>query len=313
MKQKQAELQKEKLGNLTFKELQLLEKQKTIDSALKIHSDRVKRIEEELARKTFGDRTQSILDKFKKSQELTGMGLVVEETKDVTETTSTETTSTTFNKPIKVFFSVPHHQEWKRVLIFEILVTDDNEHRYDSPYNSFVGNPLSDVDVSGMIKNPEGVTLQQFNGTTDGFGEYLGTFQIPDLSTTRGEYVISADAVQTFEDGTIEESSGSGTFFVFPSSSGSSNQPPISNAGIDQAIALNAPVTLDGSGSSDPNADTITYSWIETSASAVVLSSNTAVSPTFTAPGAGAVIVFQLTVTDTKSETSTDSVTITVS
>jgi len=47
MKQKQAELQKEKLGNLTFKELQLLEKQKAIDGALKIHDDRVKRIAEE--------------------------------------------------------------------------------------------------------------------------------------------------------------------------------------------------------------------------------------------------------------------------
>lgn len=227
MKQKQAELQKEKLGNLTFKELQVLEKQKAVDSALKIHDDRVKRIAEELARKTFGDRTQSILDKFKKSQELTGMGLVVVETKDVTETTSTETTSTTFNKPIKVFFSVPHHQEWKRVLIYEILVTDDVGHRYDSPYNSFVGNPLSDVDVSGMIKNPEGVTIQQFNGITDSFGEYLGTFLIPDQSTTRGEYVISADAEKTFKDGTIEKSSGSDTFFVFPISGGSAAQQTI--------------------------------------------------------------------------------------
>jgi len=314
MKQKQAELQKEKLGNLTFKELQLLEKQKAIDGALKIHDDRVKRIAEELASKTFGDRTQSILDKFKKSQELTGMGLVVVETKDVTETTSTETTSTTFNKPIKVFFSVPHHQEWKRVLIYEILVTDDVGHRYDSLYNSFVGNPLSDVDVSGMIKNPEGVTIQQFNGITDSFGEYLGTYLIPDQSTTRGEYVISADAVQTFEDGTIEESSGSGTFFVFPSSSGSSNQPPISNAGPDQvAIVQGSLVTLDGSGSSDPNADSITYSWTQTGGVAVIgLSSNTATSPTFTAPAATTVVVFQLTVTDTKSETSTDSVSISV-
>lgn len=64
------------------------------------------------------------------------------------------------------------------------------------------------------------------------------------------------------------------------------NQSPIANAGPDQAVATTSLVTLDGSGSSDPEAGAITYSWTLTTVpatSAAVLSSATAISPTFTA------------------------------
>ena len=39
------------------------------------------------------------------------------------------------------------------------------------------------------------------------------------------------------------------------------NQPPTANAGSDQTVGVNTPVTLNGSGSSDPEGNPLTYSW----------------------------------------------------
>jgi hypothetical protein len=60
------------------------------------------------------------------------------------------------------------------------------------------------------------------------------------------------------------------------------NQPPLANAGPDQTVPQGALVTLDGSGSSDPGNLPLAYRW--TAPEGVVLSSDTARQPTFTAP-----------------------------
>lgn len=77
------------------------------------------------------------------------------------------------------------------------------------------------------------------------------------------------------------------------------NQAPIANAGPDQVVTTNSPVTLNGSGSDDPdNNDPITYQWTQTAGTSVSLSSSTVANPTFTSPAASGLLTFRLVVTD---------------
>ena len=92
------------------------------------------------------------------------------------------------------------------------------------------------------------------------------------------------------------------------------NRPPISNAGPDQTVYEGRTVTLNGRGSSDPDGDTITYIWFQTSGPTVTLSNSYTGNPTFTAPTVSAqtVIILGLTVGDGTTYSSSDYVSITV-
>ena len=88
------------------------------------------------------------------------------------------------------------------------------------------------------------------------------------------------------------------------------NQPPVANAGADQTVECAAhtgtQVTLNGSQSSDPDGDTLTYTWTGPFGTA------TGVNPTVSLPHAGSPHTLTLTVSDGKGGTATDQVTITV-
>ncbi|MCU1235581.1 MAG: OmpA/MotB domain protein [Candidatus Solibacter sp.] len=75
------------------------------------------------------------------------------------------------------------------------------------------------------------------------------------------------------------------------------NSPPVANAGPDQVGVSAGQVTLDGSGSYDPENDPITYQWTQIGGASVTLSSPTSAKTTFTA-AAGQTYIFKLTVTD---------------
>lgn len=95
----------------------------------------------------------------------------------------------------------------------------------------------------------------------------------------------------------------------------SANNPPLSDAGSDESIKEGAIATLDGSASYDPDGDSpLGYAWTQTSGPDVTLNpSNTAVSPTFTAPtGIGNVMTFKLVVDDGRVSSTADSVAITI-
>ena len=93
------------------------------------------------------------------------------------------------------------------------------------------------------------------------------------------------------------------------------NQPPVSNAGPDQTRNENTLVTLDGSNSTDPDLDTLHFIWNQTGGPTVTLTGANTPNPTFTAPNVGpggALLTFQLVVTDGQTSSGADTVQVAV-
>lgn len=94
------------------------------------------------------------------------------------------------------------------------------------------------------------------------------------------------------------------------------NTGPTASAGSDQTVKSDNTVTLNGSGSSDPDYGIPLFSWTQTEGDSVDLDDATSVTPSFTAPAVDddnkKTLTFQLQVTDNGGLTSTDTVQITV-
>lgn len=98
---------------------------------------------------------------------------------------------------------------------------------------------------------------------------------------------------------------------------GSQNQAPAAEAGPDRTVTAGETVTLDPSGSTDPDAgDVLAFQWLQTAGPAVDLTEIGGGSVTFLAPlvsaGQTSELRFQLTVTDSGGLSGADSVTVTV-
>jgi len=91
------------------------------------------------------------------------------------------------------------------------------------------------------------------------------------------------------------------------------NKAPVANAGIDQSVNEGAIVILDGSASSDPDANPLTYKW--SAPSGITLNSTSASKPTFTAPEVtvNTDYTFNLVVNDGTVDSPADQVVVTVS
>jgi chitinase len=93
--------------------------------------------------------------------------------------------------------------------------------------------------------------------------------------------------------------------------------PPVANAGSPQIVASGATVTLDGTGSTDPNGLPLTYHWTQIDGPVVLLSSATSATPFFTAPvipsdSPSVTLTFQLVVSDAALASTPSMVAVTV-
>src|SRR5581483_5974947 len=173
--------------------------------------------------------------------------------------------------------------------------------------------PTSDAGSDKSYHTPSAPAVIILNGTqsSDPDGDSL-TYS---WTQTAGPTVVlenSNDATSSFA---LPDLSGYGSFVQlefrldvsdgFLSSSDSvrvnfTDSQPVVNAGPDQAIDEGTSVTLGGVSASDPDGDSLTYSWTQTAGPAIALSDMHTINPTFSAPAvtADTVLTFQLSVSD---------------
>jgi hypothetical protein len=90
------------------------------------------------------------------------------------------------------------------------------------------------------------------------------------------------------------------------------NTLPVADAGLDQTAAQGARVTLDGSGAYDPDGDALTWRWMQTGGTPVVLADADGPTPSFTAPPPRGPLTFALVVADDRGPGAPDEVVVEV-
>ena len=171
------------------------------------------------------------------------------------------------------------------------------------------------VTLNGSGNDPESATLTYAWTQTSGSPTVTLTGQTTATPTFTAPENLLVNAVLEFSLTVNDGVSDSSAATVTITTTAGTNDPPTADAGADQTVAEGASVTLNGSGSSDPENANLTYAWTQTSGSpTVTLTGQTTATPTFTAPEnllVNAVLEFSLTVNDGVSDSSAATVTIT--
>lgn len=217
--------------------------------------------------------------------------------------------------PIRPTFTAPSVPAGGATVTFNLTVTDGSLTSLPDAININVTNinnpPVADAGSDQTVAEGSGVILNGANSYDPDAesllyswvqtGGPLVSLIASDSATPKffAPSVGIAGATLTFKltvsDG-IDSSSDSVDIVVE-----NVNHPPLADAGPDQTKDEGTLVTLDGTASSDPDGDVISYSWIQISGPTVTLSDPNSATPGFTAPlvgAGGATLVFRLTVSD---------------
>ncbi|MFZ0945070.1 MAG: hypothetical protein WAN54_14310 [Syntrophobacteraceae bacterium] len=191
---------------------------------------------------------------------------------------------------------------------------------------TFAASPVADAGPDQVVASGSISTLNGSNSTDTVSG--IASYKWTQLSGPRVALSNPSAAICTFTAPNVASGkmlafnlavtnkagiTGSASCFVNVSGT---DQAPSANAGVNQNVTPYTNVTLNGSGSSDPNGMIASYNWVQISGPSVeILNANTSFA-SFTAPDppgfSGASLVFQLLVTDYFGLTTRDQCTVNV-
>ena len=166
---------------------------------------------------------------------------------------------------------------------------------------------MADDDAFSVDEDSSLNLLDVLDGDTDADGDMLTISAIGALDN--GGTAVNGGTVVTYTPApdfygaetfsyTVSDGNGGYDTAVVIVTVDAVNDPPVADGGGNQSVSTGATVTLDGSGSYDPDGNVpLSYSWAQTGGPAVTFTPNLSIT-TFSAPTSTTALTFTLVVTD---------------